>query len=325
MTSESTVPGVAAAEVAAAWGRARAVFLPGAVSVSAWGGPIGETLAAFERLRDGANFLDEIDARVGDSEVFRYAGSTVDHVDQREIERVFVDAVEGRAVLFSDITARLSWIADDPSDLSLRVRFSYGHESLDEWLQDLGGMPWAGRLCNEVYPEAAAIEGATVLQDVLAVCAGSPVQFGERIVYNNAPGGGAVFHHDADPGQRGVLFTQLAGTTAWLALPREELAAALARCAGLELADANAALDEPMTEATWTLLNGDPQLTHAVAEGGGLLVLEPGDAVLLATHDLQCNTWHSVFALGDAPSLAYSYGLFPAAEANRDGINGHDG
>ena len=45
----------------------------------------------------------------------------------------------------------------------------------------------------------------------------------ERIVYFNAPEGGAQFHHDVERGHLGVVFAQLSGRTAWLTLSTEQL------------------------------------------------------------------------------------------------------
>lgn len=303
-------PGTPAADWTRAWERAAAIHWPGVVELARHRDAIEASLGMFERLRADAEFLDELDLRLRDSEQFRYAGSTIDQLDAREIERVFVDVIEDGRRIYRDVTARLSWIADDPSDLSLRIRFSYGHESLGEWLEDPSGMPWAAALCEATFPEGAAVTSAERLMGWIRTVLGESVACAERIVYSNAPGGGAVFHQDADPGQRGVLFAQLAGRTAWLALPRTELGALLAASLGWEPERAIAALDEPLDEAVWTALNGVPEFSQRVAAAGGLFVLEPGDALVMATHDARANTWHSVFALGDEPNLAHSYGLF---------------
>ena len=79
----------------------------------------------------------------------------------------------------------------------------------------------------------AALTGCDPLVKGVADLAGTPVRFSERIVYSNSPGGGAVFHHDSEPDQVGVVYGQLAGETAWLALPKRELAAAVAAHGGV--------------------------------------------------------------------------------------------
>jgi hypothetical protein len=145
------------------------------------------------------------------------------------------------------------------------------------------------------------------------------VRFSERIVYSNAPGGGAAFHCDADPTQRGVVYGQLVGATAWLALPKRELCRAIVAHVGGRSglpgseAEAMAALEHDDDEALDELLNRDPAFTARLASAGFLSVLHAGDAILLPSHGPDDVAWHSVFALGDEPSLAHSYGMFEGA------------
>src|SRR5690606_9896389 len=111
----------------------------------------------------------------------------------------------------------------------------------------------------------------------------------ECIVYSNAPGGGAVFHHDADPGQRGVVYAQLLGATVWLACPKRELAehaAAVASVARLRDPDAVLrAMDGGPDPELWTLLNATPALTEALANDGWLSVVGSGDLLVLPSLD----------------------------------------
>ena len=70
--------------------------------------------------------------------------------------------------------------------------------------------------------------------------------------------GGAVFHHDAEPGQLGVCFSQLEGNTAWLAIGKQRLAALLVRVGFVRSQRAAmAALDQNDDERMWRLLNRD--------------------------------------------------------------------
>jgi hypothetical protein len=120
-----------------------------------------------------------------------------------------------------------------------------------------------------------------------------------------------VFHHDAEPTQNGVCFAQLAGRTAWLALPRRELAAEVAACMpGWTRRKADRALDEPDEKRLYRLMNATARFTARLHERGSLFVLEPGDVVLLPTVEGFDTCWHSVFGIGAAPSLAHSYGVF---------------
>jgi len=284
---------------------------------------IERSRALFERLRAGASFQDALWPRLRRARVrsgtapFEPAGVAIDLGDEREIEKVFAHARRGRRVVARDLYAKLSWIAHDPRDLSLRIRFSFGSEHLLEWQGDSRRAPWADRYAEALFPECAALTGDASIAGLVERLAGRRVRFSERIVYSNAPGGGAVFHHDAEPRQLGVLYGQLAGETAWLALSKRALAeevaqaarGALRRSAGTR-AKALRALDREDAPALARLLNDTPGFTARLVERGALFRLRAGDALLLPSHGPDDVAWHSVFALGAEPSLAHSYGIF---------------
>src|SRR6185436_18720081 len=112
--------------------------------------------------------------------------------------------------------------------------------------------------------------------------------------------------------------------TAWLALPKRELAlhvAGFARPRALRRATATlrhaptalrralAALDREGDARIARLLNETPAFTRLLAEHGALYHLRAGDALLLPNHGWDDTCWHSVFALGKRASLAHSYGI----------------
>ena len=141
-----------------------------------------------------------------------------------------------------------------------------------------------------------------------------PHRLSERILYNNAPDGGAVFHHDAEPGQLGVCFSQLQGHTAWLALGKRRLAALLVRTGTCRTQrSAMDRLDQGSDRELWRVMNREAGFTAHLAAHGALFVLRAGDSILLPSHGIDDVAWHSVLALGERPSLAHSYGLFPRA------------
>lgn len=297
------------------WREAEPVFLPGVLGA----GPrrhaaaIAASLSMFARLRRGAALVDELERRLADDPDLRYAGSTIDRSDRRELERVFVDAAPGGRTVASDLWAKLAWIADDDSDRSLRIRFSAGAEQLEDWLAASDRTAgWVDLFAQRAFPECAAILACAPLRSRLDALLRRRYRLSERILYNNAPGGGAVFHHDAEPGQLGVCFSQLEGRTAWLAIAKRRLAALLARAGHCRSArQAMAALDR-QDEALWRVLNRDAAFTALLAAHGALFVLEAGDCILLPSHGIDDVAWHSVIALGRRPSLAHSYGLFAA-------------
>jgi hypothetical protein len=298
----------------ARWRAGEAVFLPGVLGDAPHrhAAAIRSCLQMFDRLRAGARFVDEVEARLRDDGDLRYAGSTVDREDAREIERVFVDAEPGGVAVARDLWAKLAWIANDENDRSLRIRFSSGLEQLEEWMQstDLSA-GWVDQFAQRAFPECLAILGCAALRERLDALLQRPHRLSERILYNNAPGGGAVFHHDAEPAQLGVCFSQLQGHTAWLTIGKRRLAALLVRTnVQRSLRAAMDALDRADDRALWTRLNRDAAFTGQLAAHGALFVLRAGDSILLPSHGVDDVAWHSVIALGDAPSLAHSYGLF---------------
>lgn len=302
------------------WARAEAVHLPGVlVGLDGCLDDAVETWHAFERFRDGGRLLDELDARIGDDDVFAYSGSTVDLADAREVEKVFVDVPavhtsHGRRI--RDLSVKLSWVADDERDRSMRVRWSFGHEATRDWLAPDVRALWSDRLTARAFPETRCVTGNETIREFLDGVLTAPCRLSECIVYGNAPGGGAVFHHDADPGQRGVVFGQLLGATVWLACPKRELAERAARIAPTErLRDPAAvlrAMDEEEDAELWASLHAAPALTADLAAAGRLFVVAAGDALLLPSLDGHACAWHSVFGVGAEPSLAVSFGVFDA-------------
>lgn len=296
------------------WRAGEPVFLPGALGDAPHrhAHAIAASLAMFDRLRRGGRLLDELEQRLQDDDDLRYAGSTVDKADAREVERVFVDAEQGGEVVAKDLWAMLAWIAHDESDRSLRIRFSAGADRVEDWMQstDLTA-GWVDQFASRAFPECQAILTCAPLRRTLDRLIARPYRMSERILYNNAPDGGAVFHHDAEPAQLGVCFSQLEGHTAWLSIGKRRLAQLLVR--GGHARDHRAAmakLDQGDDKPLWRVLNRDAAFTGELAARGALFVLQAGDSILLPSHGIDDVAWHSVLALGPRPSLAHSYGLF---------------
>jgi hypothetical protein len=297
------------------WRRADAVYLPGILGA----GPQQQQAAIktcrqmFDRLRHGGNFLDELFARIGTDPHLRYVGSTQDPSDRREIEQVFLNADCHGKTVAQDLWAKLTWHTNEASDRSLRIRFSSGREHLDEWqLQTEATARWVDEFALRAFPECRAILECAPLHAMLQQLLQRPYRISERILYNNAPGGGAVFHHDAEPGQLGVCFSQLQGHTAWFAIRKRKLARLLVKSGHCPTErQAMLSLDNGNDERLWQLVNRTPQFAQLMSAHGVLFVLAAGDSILLPSHGIDDVAWHSVFALGEQPSLAHSYGIFP--------------
>ena len=300
------------ADAAARWQRCQPIVWRGAIATRLlrWRQEVRRTLALFARLRAGASFEAAVYRRMRGTRGFVPAGTTVDAADPREIAKVWTHRVVGTRIVGRDLWTKLAWIAHDERDPSLRIRFSWGSEMLTEWHSDPRRCRRVDEFACALFPECEVLAGHGPLLRTLGRLAGGKVRLSERILYNNCPGGGAVFHHDAETTQRGVCFGQFAGTTAWLALPRAELAAHVAAALRTSLRRADRALANPDAPKLYKLLNHDPRFTRRLAAAGALFVLQPGDVVLLPTVPGRDTCWHSVFGLGRRPSLAHSYGVF---------------
>jgi len=307
-------------DVARLWPLGEPIRLPRilAPGLRATTATIRRTRAMFERLRRNSEFADEVWRRVGRRREIVPAGVSVDLGDPREIEKVHADQRVGSRVE-RDLWAKLSWVSVDERDSSLRVRFSFGSERLEDWKRDRRRAEAADRFAEAVFPECQLLTRHRGLQRILDGTGRGRARLSERIVYSNAPGGGAAFHHDAETRQRGVVFAQLAGRTAWLALPKRELAEIVAGLARGSLVPvcgtpgkAMRALDRGGPPALDRLLNRSRRLTRVLVERSRFVVLGPGDVLLLPSPAADAVAWHSVFGLGGSPSLAHSYGIFAA-------------
>ncbi|GJM43295.1 MAG: hypothetical protein DHS20C21_01370 [Gemmatimonadota bacterium] len=303
------------------WDASQPLYLPKALTaLPQFSGEIRRTRSLFERAQSNRlDFQAEVWRRLEGSAAWVPAGAAVDLADDREIEKVFADETRGGRTTARDLWAKLSWIAREPNDESLRVRFSFGSEFHDDWHGNRSHAAAADRFAQAVFPECGLITDNAPLTDLLSHLVRRSIRLSERIAFANAPGGGARFHHDHETEQRGVVFGQLAGKTAWLALPKRALAEAVSDTARGPLARSLSStaralrmLDRHDVPALDRLLNGNPRLTQALVDRRALYVLSAGDVLLLPSHGPDDVAWHSVFALGARPSLAHSYGLFAA-------------
>lgn len=236
--------------------------------------------------------------------------------DAREIEKFHADLIDPKTSRLQsrDLYAKLSWITTDPRDRSLRIRFSFGSERLRDWQRDPRRAAAADHLAEVLFPECAALARNELVLRILEELTGGPVRMSERILYSNAPGGGAVFHHDAEVQQLGVAYAQLAGRTAWLALRKRDLAALAAKRLGRSPLRVLRELDHARGSLV-RLLTRSPALVGDCVEAGHFYQLHPGDVLLLPSHGPDDVAWHSVFATGPSPSLAISFAVFAARRA----------
>jgi hypothetical protein len=274
---------------------------------------IARTLVLFERARAGGGFRAAMAARLAGARRFTAAGVSVDTNDPREIEKFHADANDRLGA--RDLHAKLSWVALDPRDRSLRIRFSFGSEWLRDWQRSPRRAVASDAFAEATFPECGAITKNPPLVRLVRRLVGGPVRFSERILYSNAPGGGAVFHHDGEPRQLGVAYAQLSGETGWLALRKRDLALLLGKRLRRAPASLLRALDGHGDAALERELGRSKGLVRELVAQSHFYHVRAGDVILLPSHGPDDVAWHSVFALGRAPSLALSFGMFPLGKS----------
>ena len=266
---------------------------------------------------------------------FELLASNYDEGDPQEIVKIEFDAMENGRLIAENLWVKLSWLSYQEHDASLRFRFSFGMENYEDVAADPERQRYAAELAEALFPESAVISAntrlAAFLRDMLQA---EDVTYVERIVYFNAPEGGAQFHHDVERGHLGVVFAQVSGRTAWLALSTEQLLDEIQRF--LAQADAESALRKvirhPKTRAKLftlaqdraalaaylndrdndpleRLINRSPIFVRQLIERGHAHILHPGDVMLLPQHDMAHCAWHAVYCLDDHPGEALSFAI----------------
>lgn len=325
------------------WHAGRPVLLPGLASATveelkdelAARARLGETLDQPGALRDwiesraAALAPDfELDARPGAPGTPGAPGAAGADAE-RDLERV---RLRGRVAgeRADDLWIKTTRLSDRPDDRSRRLRVSFGREVDDDDSDDEPRHRLVAALAARLLPELPRLAVLPELERLLRTLLGGPALLTQPIVYWNAPGGGALFHHDSfrpEPGgQRGVLYAQLTGATAWLALSIVDLAERVAEFLDAQDADPPdglapdpgalvAELALPGCGRLGGLVNRGPEFTGFLADAGHGLVLRPGDALLLPDHGLVRTAMHSVFCASEETGVGLSAAIRAAAPA----------
>jgi len=329
-----------AAAVAAAWHADESIVLPGAIDCSGFSGEIAAAQALMEQTLNGAEVAELLEAPSYRKQLqgFPLVSVSAEEHDEQGIEKVYFDAEDKAGELLAEgLWCKASWLSFIEEDASLRFRFSFGMEGFEDVAADPLSQQYAADLCDAVFPESRAItENPLILSHLRQFLDAEPA-FVERIVYFNAPNGGAQMHHDVERGHDGVVFAQLSGSTFWLALAkpllldefiafvrdpahqeviagllpqaedRQKLTALIADRAAL-----SEYLEEPDHELVEAIMDRSPEFTGYLANRGYAHVLEAGDVLLMPQRDLDQCVWHSVTCLGDEPGEGLSFAVRPA-------------
>lgn len=312
--------------VASLWNDAMPVRLPGMLlsEVDAHAGDIRDALTIMRRVRDGESCADILLEEPYCSRLepdFDLLAAMHSGHDAQEIEKIAFDAVKSGELHAEDLWMKVSCLSFDDADDSIRFRFSHGMEMFKHQEEDPLREELAAELATRVFPECRMISAHRELCGLLAGVLGFSPVFVERLIYSNAPGGGAQLHQDVETGHAGVVYAQLFGHTAWLALPRnmllEEISAFLAAGEPPEFGELKAMTQEALVALLEsddqgpleTLLNATPSFTRQLVDKGHGLVLAPGDILLLPQQSTQHCCWHSVFCLDEEPGHSLSFAI----------------
>lgn len=323
------------AEVVAAWRADQPVKLPGMLDVAAAEADIRQAHLLMEHVLDSGSMVAMLDAPPYTRRFagkFTLAAVSGEEHDAQGIEKLYFDACEDDAVVAEDLWCKASWLSFHDEDASLRFRFSFGMEGFEDVAADPERQRRAGSLTEAMFPESRLITENEALLPLLRAVLGSDPAFVERIIYFNAPNGGAQMHHDVERGHAGVVYGQLSGSTFWLAVAKPVLmdelimfakhhpdaiaevlpdAAARNELTSL-LADRpalSAYMDEPDHELVESVMDRSPAFVHHMVSRRYGYVLHPGDMLLMPQRDLETCVWHTVFCLDDAPGEGLSFAI----------------
>ena len=326
-----------AATVVSLWNQDKAVLLPSILDLKPLEVPIAQSRSLMETTLDIAELSTTLEAepykqQLGDT--FPLTCSSLEEHDEQGIEKIYFDADVAGECVAEDLWCKASWLSFIEDDASLRFRFSFGMECLEDVAADPNRQLWAGKLCDALFPESAAITENETIKSLMSDIVGGKPEFVERIVYFNAPNGGAQMHHDVERGHDGVVFAQITGSTFWLALAKPELMDELTdfitnpvngdeikrllpdagdRIALAELltdkAVLSAYMDEFDHELVEAVMDRSALFTQHLVEKGYGYILQAGDVLLMGQRDLDTCVWHSVICLGDEPGEALSFAV----------------
>lgn len=317
------------ATIKTAWQGNEAIFLPGILR---------ETLAEFQtdiaqahKLmaqvlagEDLSNLLEDEPYAERLEADFALSGASLEDNDPQAIEKVIFDAWQEDDIVADNLWCKASWLSFIDEDDSLRFRFSFGFEGYEDVAADQERQRWAAKLTDAIFPESAIVTRHEALNRLLAEMLDcGQVEFAERIIYFNAPNGGAQMHHDVERGHEGVVFAQLSGSTFWLALAKPKLLDEILSFLEMTapelwpelrtLATSREALSSYLEEADHELaeqlIDQTPEFFRHLIERGYAQLLQPGDVLLMPQADLDTCVWHSVIGLGDKAGEALSFAL----------------
>lgn len=251
---------------------------------------------------------------------FERLACSEDMDDPQEICKIDFDRYDGDQLVAGDLWLKIAWLSLQEGDPSLRFRFSHGLEGDETITTDRVQQIHAAELCETLFQESSLISRHGRLRALLEELGVRDPRYVERIVYFNAPDGGALFHQDVERGHCGVVYAQMTGETFWLALSREQLLNEVTEFlqqddegVWQDLSrldpDERVARLEAREDRIEQLLNRTPEFSVQLLEHGHGYWLRPGDLLLLPQIDETRCAWHAVHTLGEVMGEGLSFAI----------------
>ena len=328
-----------ASAAANAWHNSDAYTLPGyvAAELPAQQANIKQSTGLMEAIAEGAEVAELFEQSPyieRTTPQFEMLASFQDEGDDQEIETIEYDVVDGDEVVGENLWCKASWLSFEDDDASLRFRFSFGMVGYEDVAADLDRQHYAAQLTDAIFPESIVISNNSKLEAFMQqVLDTEKLAYVERIIYFNAPNGGAQFHQDVERGHLGVVFAQVHGSTAWLACSKaqliDEVQAFVGNAANAEtltrlmddtmLAELkqktaereqlNNWLDDRDNEPLERLINRCPEFYRQMFEQGYGYIINPGDIILMPQKNIDECCWHTVFCIDDFPGESLSFAI----------------
>ncbi|MDX8413994.1 MAG: hypothetical protein R8J85_07895 [Mariprofundales bacterium] len=300
------------------WQQLQAIPLPGTIhrNLPTLEEQIRQAYRCMTSIIEGTPPSQLLTVNPSDSEIqFDLSTISADEHDQQAIEKLYFQGYDNHDEAIGEAWCKVSWLSFHDDDASLRFRFSFGIEGSEDVAANPRQQQLAAALCQQIFPESAAItDNPTLLARLHDIVGLEPINFVERIIYFNAPNGGALFHHDVEPGHVGVIYGQISGSSFWLALSKQQLISEINDFVNqhniqLSCGDLAAELNRAEHPEIEAIIDHNPQFIHQLVERGFGYILHAGDAILLPQpNEAQC-VWHSVFCLGDEPGEGLSFAM----------------
>jgi hypothetical protein len=321
------------------WEASKPIFLPGLLKkdLPSVAKDVAQTeviVSAILESEDASAVFDSDYYQKQIKGAFELLAPVIDESSDQEMVKFHFDALKDGQVDAENIWCKLAWLSLNESDASLRFRFSFGLEDYEDVAADVKRQQLTADLAELLFAESKLVTKSEPLKDLLLTTLHEKnISYVERIIYFNAPNGGAQFHHDVERGHLGVVYAQVTGITFWFALPKQELIKEMqVYFGGLDqeqkksifkdsdelksfettLANTealNELLDDRNNYQTEKCIDHNSDFFKYLVKKGHAYLLEPGDVLLLPQKDLKDCAWHTVFTLGEEIGEGLSFAI----------------